>query len=183
MVKSHWWPGLASFTFYLFFFSFQVKCKQSWNAPGRGKKKKKKKLWVISGENSLRTAGCFHSLPFSYKGESKDLADFSKTFLLQGNNLYSSLRFDGTFLRFNALLAKTFLFFTEVKARLCLLEAQYHQTTYWLPCYGVSAFTGCIEHDGCFSGPRHCSVNHVCTASAAGRSSQCPNWHEGTEML
>lgn len=48
-----------------------------------GRKKKKKKLWVISGENSLRTAGCFHSLPFSYKGESKDLADFSKTFLLQ----------------------------------------------------------------------------------------------------
>lgn len=147
----------------------------------KGEKKKSFGLFLV--KTASEPTGCFHSLPFSYKGESKDLADFSKTFLLQGNNLYSGLRFDGTFLRSNALLSKTFLFFTEVKARLCLLEAQYRQTTYWLPCYGVSAFTGCIEHDGCFSGPRHLSVNRVCTASAAGRSSQCPNWHEGTEML
>lgn len=91
---------------------------------------KKKSFGLFLVKTASEPAGCFHSLPFSYKGESKDLADFSKTFLLQGNNLYSSLRFDGTFLRSNALLAKTFLFFTEVKARLCLLEAQYHQTTY-----------------------------------------------------
>lgn len=64
------------------------------------------KFWVISGESSLRIY-CLHSFISFLIGESRDLADFSKTFLLKGNNLCSSLCFDGTFLRSNTKTPET----------------------------------------------------------------------------
>lgn len=80
------------------------------------------KFWVIPGESSLRIY-CLLSFISFLTGESRDPADFSKTFLLKGNNLCSSLCFDGTFLRSNAQTPKTSPFFREVRMRLCLPEA------------------------------------------------------------
>lgn len=83
------------------------------------------KFWIISGESSLRIH-CLLSFISFLIGESRDLADFSKAFLLKGNNLCSSLCFDGTFLRSNAQAPETFPFFREVKMSFCLLEALYN---------------------------------------------------------
>lgn len=83
------------------------------------------KLWAISGESSLRTY-CLLSFISFLIGKSRDLADFSKAFLLKGSNLCSSLCFDGTFLRSNAQAPKTFPFFREVEMRFYLLEALYN---------------------------------------------------------